>query len=93
MCMQEPDTSSKRWTWFAKDCMRLRLRQEGDDGNHQSKQNQRKNDGSADFILFRFCMVSVVVRRVVSHAAKITDSSVFFAAGWCNRLCDGGVWV
>ena len=77
MCMQAPATSSKRWTWFAEDCVRVGLRQEGDDGNHQSKQNQRKNDGSADFILFWLCVVSVVVRRVVCHAAKITDSSAF----------------
>ena len=55
--------------------------------------NQRKNDGSADFILFRFCVVSVVVRRVVCHGAKITDSSAFIVAGWCNPLCVGGVWV
>ena len=93
MCMQVPDTSSKRWTWFVKDCVRIGLRQEGDDGNHQSKQNQRKNDGSADFILFRFCVVSVVVRRVVCHGAKITDSSAFIVAGWCNPLCVGGVLV
>lgn len=61
MCMQEQVTSSKRWTWFTKPNVRLGLCQEGDNGHNQAEQNQSKNDGAADFILFRFCVMSVVV--------------------------------
>jgi len=61
MSMQAQVTSSKRWTWFTKPDVRLGLRQEGDNGHNQAEQNQRENDGSADFILFWFCVVSVVV--------------------------------
>lgn len=61
MCTQAQAISSKRWTWFTKNSVRKRLRQEGDNGHHQAEQNQRENDGAADFILFRFCVVSVVV--------------------------------
>ena len=61
MSMQAQVTSSRRWTWFAEDAVRWELGQEGDNGNHQPEQNQSENDGSADFILFRFCVVSVVV--------------------------------
>lgn len=61
MCTQAQVTSSKRWTWFAENFVRWGLRQEGDNGHYQSEQNQSENDRSADFILFRFCVVSVVV--------------------------------
>jgi hypothetical protein len=41
--------------------VRLGLRQEGDNGHNQAEHYQRENDGSANFILFWFCVVSVVV--------------------------------
>ena len=59
MYMQAQLTSFKRWTWFTEVPVWRELSQEGDNGHHQSEQNQSENDGPADFILFRFCVVVV----------------------------------
>ena len=86
MCTQGQVTSSKRWTWFTKASVRGELRQEGDNSHYQTEQNQSEDDGAADFILFRVCVMSVVVGSVMCHAAKIADSCTFNVHEACNPL-------
>ena len=66
--------------------MRWGLRQEGDNSHYQTEQNQSEDDGAADFILFRVCVMSVVVGSVMCHAAKIADSCTFNVHEACNPL-------
>ena len=92
MCMQVPATSSKRWTWFVKDCVRIGLRQEGDDGNHQSKQNQHKTTGPP----ISFVPVLRGVRGREKGRVPWSKNNGFFriyCCGLVQPLRVGGVWV